>query len=408
MMRALPNRTIIQGLLLLTVLADSRATDWPCFRGPHYDGISPETSFRTNWTGGLKKLWERDLGPAFSSFAVVGDRLYTCGTKDKMQVIYCLDADSGAVVWQDAFEAEMTDPDPELFGTRATPTCDDGRVYILGGIGRLVCYDAGSGKKIWDRKFEPMPQWGFSGSVLIEGDHAIVSGGGDAGSLCALNKTTGDFVWKCGTDRPGYATPYPFTFKERRYVCTFLYGSIMIADARTGAKVWELEWPSHSGVNAASPIFHDGKLFVSSGYGFGCGVFKLSQAKNGMLSGKQMWKSKALKNKFQTPVLYKGNLFTSDEQMLKCVDFDTGDLKWRKGESLFGRMKHGTTLIADGYLFVLSESGELQLARASRDGYKPIAKQKLFDGRCWTVPVLINGRLYIRSHTKAACYDMKR
>ena len=182
-------------------------------------------------------VWDREVGSAFSSFACVGDRVYTCGTKVGEQVLYCLNAATGKVIWESPIEAQY----PERQGgdgTRATPTVNDGRVYILGASGTLLCVHADTGDTVWTKKFAKPPQWGYSGSILIEGSLAIASAGEAQGALVAFDKATGREVWKCGGDPVGYATPYPFTFEGRRYVVGFTGTSVIIADVETGRLVW--------------------------------------------------------------------------------------------------------------------------------------------------------------------------
>ncbi|MFH1417818.1 MAG: PQQ-binding-like beta-propeller repeat protein [Planctomycetota bacterium] len=415
---AVTNVAWIVGLLIL-MTARVSAVDWPCFRGAGHDGISTESRFVTRWPeSGPEVLWSREVGPAFSSFAIVGDRLYTCGTGDAQQVLFCLGTSDGGVVWQRAFEPQITDPDKHLFGARATPTWNEGRVYVVGGHGLILCCDAGTGEVTWKHQLTNKPNWGYSGSVLIQDDLAIVSGGTSDGALCALNKKTGSIVWKCGDDPAAYATPYPFTFDGKRYICGIMAQSVIVAELETGRRVLRVPWPSHSGVNASSPIFHDGCLFVSTGYGHGSALFKLSRSDDGLLAADEIWRNTKMCNKFQTPVLLDGKLYSSDESGLKCVDFTTGKRHWRKGG-----IKHGGLTAADGHLILLTEKGELRIAGASAEGFEPLAEAKLFEGtsysvlqriarqrqgsRCWTVPVLCGGKLYVRNHDTIVCVDLR-
>jgi glucose dehydrogenase len=398
-----PRWPALAGLLLA---GTAFATDWPCLRGPAHDGVSPDTRFSRDFQRPPPLLWKRELGAGFSSFAIAGRRIYTSGTRDRKQVVYCLDRATGTVLWEVPIEPEQTDPDPLLHGPRATPTFDSGRVYMLGAHGRLVCLDADTGSLAWERRFSARPNWGYAGSVLVEGNLAIVSAGRDDGALLALDKATGRTAWKCAADMPGYATPYPFTFDGRRYVCGFLADAAVVADLASGREVLRIPWPAHSGVNASSPIFHDGCLFLSTGYGHGCGLFRLSSGKNG-LEARPVWRNKALKNKFQTPVLHEGRLYTSDERALKCVDFLTGRTQWMKGDVLMNKgYKHGTVILAGGQLVILTESGELLVAPATPEAFRPTARARVLEGRCWTIPVLLDGRLYARNHTTAVCLDL--
>jgi len=391
---------IAMPLLLIT----SARADWPNFRGPRYDGISADTGFRKKWDEPIPQLWEREIGSAYSSFAVVGSRLFTCGTADDRQVLYCLDADSGNVVWKVPFEPAFRDNFGD--GTRATPTVNDGRVYILGGHGKLLCVDAESGKEIWSTQFNHVPQWGYAGSVLVDGDLAIATAGKDQGTLAAFDRKTGQPRWTCGADPAGYSTPYPFDFGGKRYVVGFSGTSAIIADIATGEIVWRTEWKTDWDVNAASPIFHDGHLFLSSGYETGCGLFKLT-ADAGKLTVTPVWKSQVLLNKFQSCILHEGNLYSSDQNALVCADFLTGQERWRVRRLDAGSAKHGTLVMADGSLIFLTEDGRLHIAPVSPAGFEPVTTAELLSGKCWTVSVLDGGRLFVRNLERIACFKLR-
>ena len=386
--------------LLLAVAQNATGADWPNWRGPNHDGIVAEAAIKTTWSGAPKVLWEYPVGAGFSSFACVGGKTYTCGTKDNQQVAYCFDA-AGKVVWATVIGERLRDRQGGD-GPRATPTVDDNRVYVFGAHGQLLCLDAKAGKEIWKKKYSNKPNrsWAYSASVLIEGDMAVVSPGMGEGGLLALDKKTGKEVWKSGADKTGYTTPYPFTFKGTRYIVGFLGKVAVIVEAKTGREVWRTLWKTSYDVNAATPIFHDGYLFLSSGYGTGCALFQLSES-GGTLAGKEVWRSKIIRNKFQSCILKDGILYGGDERGLQCVDFKTGAEKW----SVPG-MRHATVLLAGEHLIVLSEKGTLSIAKATPTAFKPIAEASVLNGRCWTIPTLSGGKLYARNLEKAVCLDL--
>lgn len=373
--------------------------DWPNWRGPNHDGTSTETGLQTRWEASPPVVWQREIGPGFSAVTCVGDRVFTCGTQSKRQVLLCLDADSGAVVWQLPFEKEYAEGQGGP-GPRGTPTVEQGRVYVQGALGRVVCCGADDGKLIWDRQFNSMPQWGYSGSVLIEGDLAIAIAGDEDGPLVALDKQTGELRWKAGSAPVGYSTPLPFTFENRRYVAAILGGSIMIVDPKTGRELWSMPWETSWNVNAATPIYHAGRLFFSSGYKHGSIVMELAH-KGDVLTPSTAWEGKAIRAKFQTPVLHDGYLYTSDEVGLKCVEFATGQERWSKR-----RVRHGTVVISDGHLFLLTEAGKLLIGKASPEGFEPTTDVSILEGRCWTVPTLYRGRLYARNLERVVCLQL--
>ncbi|GIK15921.1 MAG: dehydrogenase [Planctomycetota bacterium] len=380
--------------------ATAFAEDWPNFRGPRFDGVSTETGLRYEWSQPIPLVWEQKLGPSYSSFACVGDRVFTCGQIEKQQVLVCLEAATGKILWKFPIEKEWVQNSWD--GTRATPTVHDGKVYVHGAHGRLVCVNAADGSLVWERAFNHVPQWGYSGSVLIEGDLAVLSGGKDQGALTALNRTTGEVVWKSGDDPAGYATPYPFTFNGKRYIVGFTGVSAVIVEAGTGRLALRIPWKTSYDVNAASPIFHDGKLFLTSGYNTGCGLFKV-EPDGENLKVTEIWKSTVLLSKFQTCLLHNGFLFGSDQNSLACVEFATGREVWR-----VPRLKDGTLVLAEGNLVFLGSEGKLRIAKASAEGFKPMTEAEILADRCWTVPVIHNGRLLARDNAdRVVCFNLK-
>lgn len=375
--------------------------DWPNFRGPNHDGISTETGLKTASSEPLRMVWDREIGSGFSSFAAVGDRIFTAGTANNRQVIYCLNAATGAELWQHDLEPEYKEASGGD-GPRATPTIDDNRLYFLGAKGTLVCLHAQTGKLIWKHKFSNEPQWGYSGSVLIERNLAVASAGESDGALVAFDKRTGTPVWKTGDDPVGYATPYPFTLEGTRYITGFTGVSAMIVEAATGRLVWRVPWKTDWNVNAAAPIFHDGHLFLSSGYTTGCALLSLRKSGD-VIEADEVWRSRVLINKFQSCLLHEGHLYASDQKALVCVDFATGKELWRRH-----RVKHGTLLLADKNLILFTQQGRLQIAPISPEAFSPTLDAELLSGRCWTVPTLHRQLLYVRNLTRVACFDLRQ
>lgn len=375
------------------------AGEWPNWRGPRHDGVSAETGLKLKWDAPPPKLWEKSIGSGFSGVSALDGKLYTAGTAKRQQTAYCLNADTGEIVWQTPFEAEYQEGQGGD-GPRSTPAVSDGRVYLLGARGRLVCLDAADGKIAWEQKFGGMPTWGYSGSVLIDGELAIVCAGGAQGALVAYDRKTGKEIWKCGDDPVGYATPYPFDFNGGHYIVGFMGNSAIIARASDGKLAWRLPWETAYNVNAASPIFQDGQLFLSTGYRHGSILTKLS-GKGAELKHDVVWEGKSMRAKFQSCVLTDGHLYASDETSLRCVEFATGKENWVEP-----RLKDGTVVLVEQHLIVLTESGEMIIAPASPEGFKPLSRVQLLDGRCWTVPTLYKGRMYARNLDTLTCFKM--
>lgn len=377
----------IAGLLAITF--STRAADWPCFRGPDHNGISQETSWSANWpVGGPKQLWKAKVGIGFASFSVSAGRVHTTGNAKDSDTVFCFDANTGAEIWKHAYPAKL---DPKYYegGPSATPTVDGGRVYTLSKRGVLHCLDAAKGTVIWSKNLmeelkAKMPTWGFASSVFIEGDLAIVNVG-TAGA--ALDKTTGKVVWSSGEEEAGYSTAVPFDAAGQRAVALAIKQDVVGLAVKDGKELWRFPWKTDYDVNAADPVLAGSKVFISSGYNHGGGVFDVSAR-----PAKKIWENKNMRNHFNSCVLWQGHLYGVDEKELRCLVFDTGEVKW--SEKSVGK---GSLMMADGKLIVLSEKGELMVAEASAAAFKPISRAQVLGGKCWSTPVLANGKIYCRN-----------
>ena len=380
--------TVLACLLLGMAWLPAGADDWAVYRGPSCDGISAETGwFDAN--AGIKTIWSKPVGVGMSSISVADGLLYTMGQLSKNEdTVQCLDAKTGDKKWEFTYPCAQS---PKLYegGPNATPTVADGRVYTVSKEGHVFCFEAASGKKVWGVKLtQKMPSWGFSGSALILGDRVILNAGA-AG--VALNKADGKVLWESASDGAGYATPVPFRGGQVLIFASARLVAVAVAD---GKELWAFGWETKYGVNAADPILVDGgtKVFIASGYGQGCALLDVSGAQP-----RELWTNKNMFNKHTCSILYKDALYGFSETALACIDAQTGDTKWTK--TGLGR---GSVALADGKLIVLGERGMLVIAEASPEGFKELASGTILKSKCWTVPVLANGRIYARDTTKSS------
>jgi len=374
---------------LLAFAFHTPAADWPCFRGPDHNGISKETGWSAKWPAeGPKQLWQAKVGIGFASLAVSAGRVYTTGNAKDTDTVFCFDANTGAKLWEYAYPAPL---DPKYYegGPSATPTLDGDRVFTFSKRGLVHCLDAARGTLIWSKNLmeelkAKMPTWGFASSVLIEDNLAIVNVG-SAGA--ALDKMTGKVVWSSGPDETGYSTPVPITAGGQRAVALAIKQDVVALGVKDGKEIWRFPWKTSYDVNAADPILDGSKVFVSSGYNHGGGVFDVSAK-----PAKKIWENKNMRNQFNSSILWRGHLYGVDDNQLRCLVFDTGEVKW--SEKSVGK---GSLMMADGKLIVLSEKGELMVADATPAAFKPISRAQVLGGKCWSTPVLANGKIYCRN-----------
>ncbi len=375
--------------LLTSLVLSSTAADWPNFRGPDHNGISKETGWASQWSNGApKQLWKAKVGLGFATLSVSNGRVYTTGNASDTDTVFCFDADTGKALWKNSYPAPR---DAKYYegGTSATPTVDGDRVYTISKRGILHCLGAADGKVVWTNNLQQelgakIPEWGFAGSFYIEGDLAILNFG-TAGT--ALDKRTGKVVWTSGTDVSGYSTPMPVDAGGERAVILAIKQDVVAVKIKDGKELWRFPWKTQYDVNAPTPILSGSKVFISSGYNHGGGVFDISQQ-----PPKEIWNNKNMRNHMASSILWKGHLYGIDENQLRCLDFDTGEVKWT--DKVSGK---GALMIADGKLIVLSERGELLVAEASPAAFKPISRVQVVGGKCWAAPVLANGKIYCRT-----------
>jgi|JI6StandDraft_1071083.scaffolds.fasta_scaffold00361_17 outer membrane protein assembly factor BamB len=367
------------------------AADWPIWRGPTYDGISTEKDWKLS--GEPKTLWEAEVGLGFASFVVGDGRVLTSGHADEKDTVWCLDAVTGKMIWKHEYPADLGDKYYEG-GTSNTPTIDGDKVYHLSRWGDLFCFDAATGKIVWEKNVQKeteanIPDWGFAGAPLVQGG-LLVLNVGKAG--LGVDKVSGKIVWKSDTDSAGYSTPYPITRDGKKLAIIGsgdAYNAIQIED---GTPVWSYRWATRYGVNASDPILSGDSLFISTGYNKGCTLLKLTDSQP-----EKVWESKVLKNQFNSSVLLDGYLYGIDGDQnsrcsLKCVKLADGKVAWEEKSIGFGSL-----MAADGRLIILTEKGELVVAKATTEKFDEISRAQVLSGRCWSAPVLANGRVYVRN-----------
>lgn len=389
---------ILSVSLLASILVDiTMAADWPQFRGPNRDGASRETGLLKNWpAGGPKVLWKGPMGEGYSHLSVSKGRLYTLFGEGNNDVAAAYDTGTGKQLWKVPLGRKFLSDQGN--GPRSTPTVDGDMVYTLTAQGRLAGLNAADGKKVWEHdlqtKFgaEP-PQWGISTSPLVEGNLLLVDVGGSGGkSLVAFDKKTGKVVWTSQNEAAGYSAPIAITVGGVRQVVFFTGRALLGVAPKDGKLLWRVAWRTDWDVNAATPIFvPPDKLYVSSGYGVGATLYQIKVA-DGKVGVDEVWQSRKMKNQFSSSVLHNGHIYGFDDSVLKCISAATGEEKWK--ESGLG---HGSLILADGHLVVLSERGKLLLVEANPAGYREKGSTQVLSGRCWTAPTVADGRLYLRN-----------
>jgi outer membrane protein assembly factor BamB len=390
-----------------------KAKDWPQWRGPNRDGVSTETSLLTAWPeGALEKLkvWQQPTGVGFSSMAVAGGRVITIVQDGDSEAVVCWHADTGKELWRYRYACKYENDFGS--GPRSTPTIEGDFVYTVGATGIMHCLKLdpkdNKGEKVWrkdllDEFGAQNIRWGVAFSPLIEGNLIYTNPGGqDGNSLVALDKRDGTTVWKSQDDQAGYSSPVAVNCAGKRQIVFFTATGLVSVTPDSGALNWRFPWETEYGCNIATPIAIGDYVFISSGYSRGCTVVKI-EASGGKLEAKRVYEHIKMCNHFSSCVLYKDHLYGFNDGILTCMEFRTGKVVWK--ERGFDK---GSLLIADGHLIILGENGKLALAAATPTAYKEKAALKFSERTCWSVPVLANGRLYVRDEERIVCLDLRK
>jgi outer membrane protein assembly factor BamB len=375
------------------------AADWPQFRGAEQNGISAETGLLHEWPdGGPARLWTAKLGNGYSGITVVDKRIYTMFGRGGKTWVGCFDADSGDEIWTVPAGSEWKDRQGD--GPRSTPTVEGDVVYALTANGKLYALKTADGEVRWERDLvkdyeAEIPKWGMSGSPVIVGNLLLLEVGGPEVLMAAFDKNSGEEVWRSRTGKAGYSTPYLITTDGVRQAVFFTAEKLYSVAPDTGKVYWQKPWKTSWDVNAAMPIFIEpNRLFVSSGYDTGAALLKIAGDARSM-SVEEVWVNREMKNQFSSSIYHEGHIYGFDNKNLKCIDAETGEMKWRQRD-----LGHGSLMLADGHLIVLGDKGQLVLVEATPAAYREKGRVQLFSGKTWTVPTLSNGILFARDESE--------
>jgi outer membrane protein assembly factor BamB len=409
---------LLSSLTLTLTLALSSAADWPQWRGPNRDGISQETGLLQEWPkDGPPLRWKRtDIGTGYSTPVVVGGKVYVQTTTDKEEFALCLDEKTGRDVWKTAIGTVGPNRGLPYLGTRSSPTVDGDRVYCLASAGELVCLGT-DGKLKWKKDLvkdlggivgTDMLSWAYSESVLVDGDRVICTPGGKDAALAALNKMTGEVVWKCelpASEGAEYSSIMATEAGGVKQYITFLRKGLVGVDAKTGKFLWQYGKNIDPGANIMTPVVYQDKVFAATSRG-GAALLEL-KAEAGKVEPKEVYFVKGLAVSIGGAVLIDGHLYGASQGGLFCADFATGKEKWV--EKATG---NASICYADGRLYVRSHvSGDVVLAEANPKEYVEKGRFKQPDRtkiQAWPHPVVVNGGLYLRDQDTLVCYEVKK
>lgn len=387
--------------------------DWPNWRGANFEGKSATTGIQTDWSKGLKKLWnvnylcQNTATASWSSPVVQGNRLIVPGRDKNHDLLFCINTENGELIWTGTYEAETgTSHGP---GPRATPFIDEDKIYTFGRSGDLVCWQLEDGKMLWHKNVKDEggeePTWGYSTTPLVFENKVIVQGGGKA-LVIAYDKLNGDLIWKSMEGNVGYSAAIPMDIENEKFLLIYHGSGLSCINPEDGKPLWTAPWETSYGVNATTPIVSNDLVFHSSGYKMGCETLQVTKQGYTVL-----WKSNVLEAQHSDPILIDGYIYgysgesSRPNGLFKCIELATGKEMWSTGE-----IGQGTTTFVDGHLICQDIKGTLYLVSPNPESFKLIGeiKSALEDVKnpAWTVPVVANGKLYLRYLQQLVCYQL--
>ncbi|MEM6910692.1 MAG: PQQ-binding-like beta-propeller repeat protein [Verrucomicrobiota bacterium] len=398
----------------------SAAADWPQWRGPDQNGHSPDSGLLSEWPEkGPELLWTfENAGEGYSAPVIVGDSLYTLGSRQGQAELLCLDLTTGQEKW-----STVIGPDPKSgyktgwgSGTRGSPTVKGGLAFALSANGMLLCADAETGAKKWsvhllDDLNGVIPKWGYAESPLVDGNQVVVTPGGAEGAIAAFDKTDGSLLWRStGLEDGAQYSSLVITeaHNQRQYVQLFM-NTLAGVDPSNGDLLWSALWRPGRVAVIPTPIAQEEKVYISAGYGAGC--LKLD------ISGPEptkLWDNKVMKNHHGGVILHDGYLYGfSDGLGLTCQSWETGEEVWSQEK---GGLKKGSLTYADGHFYCLEQAkGMVVLVEATPEAYgekgrfflpELSSSRDTHKGQVWSHPVVVDGKLFLRDQELLFCYQV--
>ena len=395
-------------LFLSIVLLPLASAEWNQWLGPDRDGKSTESGLLASWPeSGPEKVWQvESLGEGYSSLSFANGILFTQGVKAGKQYLIAIDAGTGEIEWETQHGRPYSNR--RGGGPRGTPTVDGDRVYALGGDGNLICADASTGAKIWEKHLLKTYgarniSWGISESPLVDGNRLVVNAGGRGASIVALDKATGDELWKTQSDEAGYSSGVAVEIDGVRQYVFFTGEAAVGVLATNGELLWRYRPVSNSTANAATPVVRDNLVFFSSSYGTGCALLRL-ESTGGSTTASEVYFNRDMRNHYSTSILLGDHLYGFSGRILTAMKFETGEVAWRDRSVGKGQIIH-----ADGRLYILSDDGVVGLVEPSPTEYREISRFVIGsrDYPTWTLPVIADGTLYLRDQERLYAYNVK-
>jgi outer membrane protein assembly factor BamB len=396
----------------------ARADEWFQWRGPNRDGISQEKNLLKKWPSqGPKLVWQiHGVGSGYSTPIAVGNRLYVMGNDGmNSESVLAFDLASGKPIWKTKI-GKVGNPDqqPNYPGSRSTPTVNGKFVYALGSDGDLACLESATGKPVWKHNlrtaFGGKPGvWAYSESPLVDGDRVVVTPGGEQATMVALDKRTGNTLWKSVApekDTACYSSPIVMEIGGVRQYVQYLTKGLAGVDARTGKFLWRFDKTidTRFSMHASTPIAQGASVYSAAAVNGG--LARITK-ENGGYTTTSVYVERKVPNYLGGAIKVGDYLYGTNNSVLMCIEFATGKVKWEDRS-----IGASSLCYADGRLYLHSENGEMALVEATPAAYHELGRftppnqPERGQSKAWAYPIIAKGNLYIRDLDTIWCYDI--
>lgn len=397
------------------------ADDWAQWRGPNRNGISQETGLLQEWpAAGPQLLWQiNDIGSGYGTPAVTSERIYLMsneGLSDEFVRAY--NVADGKIAWSTRVgKVGNPNQNPNYPGARSTPSVDGEQLYALGSDGDLLCLNNADGKVLWQKNLRTdfggkVGTWAYSESPLIDGDALIVTPGGAESTMVALNKKTGDTIWKSSIPEAGEANYSSIVTAQiggvKQYI-QFLQKGVVGVEAKTGKRLWIYDRTADKRVGGSiqTPVVQGDLVYSATGL-TGGSVAKINGGP-ATFSTEEKYFARKMPVAIGGAVLLGDYLYGTTNSALLCVDFKSGAIKWEAPS-----IGVSSVCFADNRLYLHGENGEVALVAPTAESYQEKGRftspnpPERGRNKAWAYPVVANGRLYIRELGTLWCYNVKQ
>lgn len=414
------NRAYVITILTLSLFqtfdlrAEENPATWTQWRGPTRDGQVEGPSWPNSLKAEkLKQIWRVNLGPSYSGPIVSKDHVFVTETKDKKtEIVRALDRKTGKEIWKTEWQGSLTVP---FFAAkngswiRSTPALDGDRLYVAGMRDLLLCLNAKNGAIVWKIDFaketkSPVPAFGCVCSPLVDGDYLYIQAGA---SFAKVDKKNGKIIWRTLQSKGGiydsaFSSPTIATLCDVRQLVVQTRTTLAGVDMESGKPLWEQKVPAFRGMNILTPVMVDDNVFTST---YGGKSFLFNVARNGKdFKVTEKWKSKA-EGYMSTPVVIEGHAYLHlRNRRVSCIDLETGKQKWITGKG-FGQ--YWSLVAQNDRILALDQLGKLHLLRANAEKFDLIDSRSVAEAETWAHLAVCGEELFVRELNALVVYRWK-